>query len=241
MLFEKRSSTANQGSRHRAMARPLLDCGVEAYDMRYFWRHLGWGMVAAPLALAGCSTDAPSSPPGTQPTGGQAGKCRLRRARPADRWRRHHRLDSIHGDRAVGVSRSGESILRQSSTLSTTIGGLPAGSGYTINITAALSDGGSDLRRVRQLLGCGSRRSRGARPCDVPRGPTNRERDGERRSQLLPGHRLTRGQSSARSAWVTTSRSAPPPTTPIAPLCRSPTAGRPPLVNSAIPLHRIPR
>src|SRR3954464_5681724 len=43
-----------------------------SYDMRYFWRHLGWGLVAAPLALAGCSTDAPSSPPGAQPTGGQA-------------------------------------------------------------------------------------------------------------------------------------------------------------------------
>ena len=155
--------------------------------MRYFWRHLGWGLVAAPLALAGCSTDAPSSPPGTQPTGGQAEN--VGSAELALQIAGSVTIDSIQYTVTgpSGFSRSGDVDLRQSSTLSTTIGGLPAGSGYTINITAALGDG-DDLRRVRQLLGYGSRSRRGARPHNVPRNRTNGERHGERHSQLLPGH-----------------------------------------------------
>jgi hypothetical protein len=90
------------------------------------------------MLLGGCSSHAPRSAPGSAEDTENAGSAFLQLQLPGG-----GSLDSVNyvvtGPSAF--SRSGAIDLRNSSTISATIGGLPAGAGYTITVTAAIDSG----------------------------------------------------------------------------------------------------
>ena len=91
-------------------------------------------------------------------------------------------------------TKTGTLDVSHSNTVSGTIGGIPAGNGYTIALNGTTTNGGTTCLGSAMFNIAAAQTTMVTRASDLPRGADHRQRVGERHAQHLPANRQPVGQ-----------------------------------------------